>query len=73
MATPSPISPNVAQDFITGLSSPAIRRTLSGEYADQHAQPRPTPESSVKVERSPTPPIQEATWEEPVALIKEEE
>ena len=78
-STPSPISPNVADDF-TMTSSAPLRRTLSSESSKLRKEIEPNPEPIVKTEpsptpilRAPTPPNQQAVQEEPAALIKSED
>jgi hypothetical protein len=77
-ATPSPISPNAAQNF--GMTpGPSIHRTLSSESSKRQTESEPNPKpsikpkrplTSVKIKQTPTPPIQEVTWVELVTLTR---
>ena len=78
-STPSPISPNVADDFAMTSSAP-LRRTLSSESSKLRKEIEPNPEPVVKTEptptptlRSPTPPSQQVVWVEPATLMKSED
>jgi hypothetical protein len=78
-STPSPISPNVADDFAMTSSAP-LRRTLSSESSKLRKEIEANPEPVIKTEptptptlRSPTPPSQQAVRVEPAALIKSED
>ena len=66
-STPSPISPNVADDFAVTSSAP-LRRTLSSESSKLQEEIEP-----IDTVRSPTPPSQQAVRVEPAALTKREE
>ena len=73
---PSPISPNVVDDFTVTLS-PSMRRTLSSKSSKLQMEIEPHPEpiinaepSSTPIFQSPTPLSQEAIRVELVALIK---
>ena len=70
-STPSPISPNVADDF-TATSSAPLRRTLSSESSKLREEIKSNPEP-IDTIRSPTPPSQQAVRIEPAALMKNEE
>ena len=78
-STPSPISPNAADDFAMTLSAP-LRRTLSSESSKLRKEIEPNPEPVVKTEptptptlRSPTPPSQQVVRVNPATLIKRED
>ena len=78
-STPSPISPNVAEDF-TMTSSAPLRRTLSSESSKLRTEIEINPEPIVGTEstptpvpRLPTPPSQHAVRVEPAVLIKSED
>ena len=78
-STPSPISPNITDNFAITLS-PSLRRTLSSESSKLRTEIELKPEPVIKTKQPPTPPIrpsippsQEAVWAEPAALIKSEE
>ena len=70
-STPSPISPNVANDFAM-ISDAPLRRTLSSESSKLRKEIEPNPEPIVET-RSPTPPNQQAVRVEPAALTQSEE
>ena len=78
-STPSPISPNVADDFAVTSSVP-LRRTLSSESSKLRKEIELNPEPVIRTEsplaptpRLPTPPSQQAVRVEPAALIKSED
>ena len=73
-STPSPISPNITDDFAI-TSSPSMRRTLSSESSKLRMEIEPIPEQLTKTEPSPTPTpsSQEAVRVELAALIKSED
>ena len=75
-STPSPISPNIADDFAVTSSTP-LRRTLSSESSKLRKEIELNPEPIVGTKsplaptpRLPTPPSRQAVWEEPAALIE---
>ena len=70
-STPSPISPNVADNFTVTSSAP-LRRTLSSESSKLRKEIEPSPEP-IDTIRSLTPPSQQAVRIEPTALTKSEE
>ena len=78
-STPSPISPNVANDFAVTSSVP-LRRTLSSESSKLRKEIELNPEPIIRTKsplaptpRLPTPPSQQAVRVEPAALIKSED
>ena len=70
-STPSPISPNVANDFVVTSNVP-VRRTLSSESSKLREEIKPNPEPIVET-RPPTPPSQQTVREEPAVLTKSED
>ena len=75
-STPSPMSPNVADDFAV-ISSPSMPQTLSNENSKLRMEIEPNPEPIINTELPSTPtfrsftlPSQEAIRVEPVVLIK---
>ena len=70
-STPSPISPNVADDFAT-ISSAPLRRTTSSKSSKLREEIEPNPEP-MDTTRTPTPPSQQVVRVEPAALTKSEE
>ena len=78
-STPSPISPNVADDFAMTSSAP-LQRTLSSESSKLRKEIEPNPEPVVKTEPTPTPtlrsltpPSQQVVRVELATLIKSED
>ena len=69
-STPSPISPNVAEDFAITSSAP-LQRMLSSESSKLRTEIEINPEPIVETES--TPPSQHAVREEPAVLIKSED
>ena len=70
-STPSPISPNVTNDFAVTSSTP-LRRMLSNESSKLREETELNPEPIVET-RSPTPPGRQAVRVEPAALTKSED
>ena len=70
-STPSPISPNVADDFAVTSSVP-LRRALSSESSKLREEIKPNPEPIIET-RPPTPPSQQTVRVEPAALTKSED
>ena len=75
-STPSPISPNIADDFAV-TSGALLRRTLSSESSKLREEIELNPEPIVRAKsplaptpRLPTPPSQQAVRVRPAALIK---
>ena len=77
-STPSPISPNVTDDFAVTLSAP-LRRMLSSESSKLRKEVEPNPKPIVRTEfspmptlRPPTPLHQQAVRVKPAVLTKSE-
>ena len=73
-STPSPISPNIADDFAMTSSAP-LRRALSSESPRLRKEIESNPEPIIRTEspptptpRSPSPPSQQVVRVEPAAL-----
>ena len=78
-STPSPIPPNVADNFAM-ISSVPLRCTLSSESSKLQKEVELNPEPIIRTKsppistlRTPTPPSQQAVRVEPAALIKDED
>ena len=70
-STPSPISPNVANDFAITASVP-LQRALSSESSKLREEIEPNPEPIAMI-KSPTPPSPQAVRIEPAAPTTSEE
>ena len=78
-STPSPISPNVTNDFAMTSNVP-LRRTMSGESSKLRKEVEPNPEPIIRTESPPTPaprpsttPSQQAVRVEPAVLTRSED